>query len=555
VRRKFFARLGYTVSAVALDGPVAAAAVGEPGVSSAVISPINGARTMMTLAKIKSLAAIAAVCLIVAALAAAATAQALAPAATRLSTTEPSTQDSTTGASSAASTAPSTTASEITVDSDFDCATQVDGEEDSPNHVTVTLQQFELDWWMFRLDGVAGKTVTIDIHPRPGPRASLKNWKTLTPVYSEATDLNDPATFATGPLKVDTTINRQGVHIPSTDEQKWHYVKDSSLQGDTFTMTQSFTADSACIAGRVPYPPGFSAKFIDGLAANPRAKVIDLGKTPESRPIRIVQIGPTDEASQTSKPCIILAGGEQAYQPDGMWACQGCIEYLLGDSDQAKAMRDRYIFLIIPMLDPDGTADSKPNFVGSFRVDTDNPIAVAYADWLQARVLSGGRIDLVLELHSLQSGESRHLQRVAFKGLPRERASLIEAFQQIITRQFATDQLNVTRNNMNAGQHNSNRFSGWVSERLGALDIIYELNAQAPGRHLSLSQVKDMGRLFALAVDDFFQSENGPRLLASVDKARAAHQAAWNGNPSTNPSQDAIESEDAIAPPAPGSPQ
>ena len=460
-------------------------------------------------------------------------------------------------ASSQPSTQSSTQPSEITVDTSFDCATPVDAVVDSPNHVTITLQLFTQDSWLFRINGVAGKTVTIEMHPRPSPRATLKNWKTLTPVYCEAPDLDDPATFATGPLKVNTALNGQGIAIPATDEQKWHYVQSCSLQPNatTFTLTQAFTADSAFIAERIPYPPAYAAKFIDGLATNPLVKIIDLGQTPENRPLRFVQIGPTDDASQKTKPCIIIAAGEQAYQPDGMWACQGCIEFLLGDSEQAKALRNQYVFLIMPMLDPDGTADCTPNFINSFRVDVNNPVSVAYANWLQSRLLAGGRIDLVLELHSLQSGESRHLQRVAQKGIPRDRVQLIDAFQRIITRQFAISRLNVSSKNMNGGQHSSTRFSGWISEHLGAMDIIYEVNAQAPGRHLSLSQLKDVGRDFALAVDEFFQSEDGPRLLASVDKARAAHQTAWNGNPATNPSQDAIESEDAIAPPDTAAPQ
>ncbi|MGD0461613.1 MAG: M14 family zinc carboxypeptidase [Tepidisphaeraceae bacterium] len=445
----------------------------------------------------------------------------------------------------------------ITVDTDFDCGTPVDAVVDSPNHVRITLdgQQVSLNWWMFRLKGVAGKTVTIDVQLAPNSRSGLEMWATLTPVYGEAPDLNDPATFATGPLNVSAPTYRRGIGIPATDEQTWHYIKDSSLVNNRhFKMTQAFTVDSVYIAGRVPYPPAYSAKFIDGIAASPSAKVIDLGKTPEGRPIRVVQIGATDDASQKTKPCVIICGGEQAFCPDAMWACQGCIEFLLGDSQKAKALRDQCVFLIIPMLDPDGTADSNQNFAGSFRAVANYPISIAYADWLQSRVLAGGRIDLVLELHGLQSQECQHLQRVEVSGDPPDRLACIEAFQKIITRQFVTDRLTVTQNTLNGGRHSPYRFSGWVSKRFGALDIIYEVNAQASIRHLTLSQLKDTGRLFTQAAGEFFASERGAQLLASVDKARANRQAVWNGNPATNPSQNAIESEEAAARPGGGAP-
>jgi hypothetical protein len=309
----------------------------------------------------------------------------------------------------------------------------------------------------------------------------LNYWSTLNPVYCSAADLSDPTTFATGPLGVANRTDQRGTRIPSTDEQRWHYCENCSLVSNRqFTITQAFDSDSVYIAGRVPYPPGYSAKFIDGISNNPLAKVMEIGKTPGDRALKVVQIGTTDQASQKSKPCVIICAGEQAHQPDGMWACQGCIEFLLGDSDKARALRDQFEFFIIPTLDPDGTAQTTTEFLGSFSTRLMNPTSIAYANWLQNRVLSGGRIDLVLELHSLQSGECEHLQRVDVTGLPEDRPPLIQAFQKLITQQFKANNLIVTQVNMRGGQHSPSRFSGWISKRFGALDIIYEMNAQAP---------------------------------------------------------------------------
>jgi RNA polymerase sigma factor (sigma-70 family) len=433
----------------------------------------------------------------------------------------------------------------IVVDSDFECATPVDATVESANHVTVTLEAGPLDWWAFRLTGVKGKTVSIDIKPG-GPRQSLSKWKALTAVYSYATDLDDPATFSVGPIDVDSTPNSQNVRVPNTDAQKWHYLPNCKLTGTTlYTITQTFTDNVAFIAERIPCPPGYNTKYINGLRNNPLAKVIDLRSTPEQRWFGIVHVG-GDEPSQKTKPCVLLAAGEQAYQPDGMWVCDGAIDFLLGNSPEASDLRSKVNFLIIPMLDPDGTADSKMDFIGSFHSQRSNSLSVAYAEFLQKRFLAGERIDLVLELHSLQSGECRYLQRIEQTGIPSERPALISAFQQILVNQLSNAKMVPSRNLQNGGQHMPYRFGGWVSQRLGAMDILYEVNAQSPGRHLSLSQMRDTGRLFVLSCGEFFDSPNGKQLMASVDKASGARKTAWFGNPATNPSQDAIEAQEAV---------
>jgi hypothetical protein len=33
---------------------------------------------------------------------------------------------------------------------------------------------------------------------------------------------------------------------------------------------------------------------------------------------------------------------------------QGIIDYLVGNSEEAKTLRDRFVFKIIPMINPDG---------------------------------------------------------------------------------------------------------------------------------------------------------------------------------------------------------
>jgi hypothetical protein len=94
------------------------------------------------------------------------------------------------------------------------------------------------------------------------------------------------------------------------------------------------------------------------------------------------------------------------------------------------------------------------------------------------------------------------------------------------------------------------RFGGWLQANFGTCYIAYEVNAQDPNRHLTLSQLKGTGSLFALGFGDFMGSADGEQLRGIVDTARSDRNTRRQGNPATQPAQNAIESE-AITAPAP----
>jgi hypothetical protein len=62
----------------------------------------------------------------------------------------------------------------------------------SDTHFEVDVGPRHRHWFLFRLDGVAGKIVRIDL-----TEVNLTRWKTLNPVYSYTADLSDPAAFTT----------------------------------------------------------------------------------------------------------------------------------------------------------------------------------------------------------------------------------------------------------------------------------------------------------------------------------------------------------------------
>jgi hypothetical protein len=401
------------------------------------------------------------------------------------------------------------------------------------NDIVITLEESaSLDFWMFRLKGVAGKTIQIDIN---SPR-KLGKWTTLNPVYADAAmDLSDPALYVAGPSTGETTT-AQNVRLPSTDGQKWHFITEANLVGATFTMSQTFQSDSVWIASRVPHPPSYNEKFIRGLAGNPLAKVVDLGQTSENRPLLLVQIGGDDDKAK-SKPCLVLAAGEQAEQPDGMWSAQGAIEYLLSDGDAPKKLRDECRFLIIPDLDPDGTASSQERLTYQFAPASNSIEANAWANFFQKWVNDGNRLDAVFELHNVQSKEHPHLSHAYIDDRPQA-----EAINRAVVKAFHDANLTYSAGVQTSSAMPS-RFSGWLSKYYGPLNIVYEINAQDPTRHLDLLQLKATGALLAQSAGDFLAGPDGADTRSTIDFFRSKRLAYWNKSAATQPSMNALDSE------------
>ena len=60
-----------------------------------------------------------------------------------------------------------------------------------------------------------------------------------------------------------------------------------------------------------------------------------------------------------NKPYIFLTCRVHPGESNASWIMKGTIEHLLSDSDDAVALRQVYIFKIIPMLNPDGVINGK----------------------------------------------------------------------------------------------------------------------------------------------------------------------------------------------------
>ena len=63
---------------------------------------------------------------------------------------------------------------------------------------------------------------------------------------------------------------------------------------------------------------------------------------------------------------IVLIARQHPGETVGSYVMQGCIDFLMGNSDEAKKLRDIYIIKIVPMMNPDGVlvGNSRTSFAG-----------------------------------------------------------------------------------------------------------------------------------------------------------------------------------------------
>ena len=66
------------------------------------------------------------------------------------------------------------------------------------------------------------------------------------------------------------------------------------------------------------------------------------------------------------RKAIVIIGRQHPGETVGSYVVKGCIDFLMGDSEEAKKLREVYIFKIVPMMNPDGVlvGNSRTSFAG-----------------------------------------------------------------------------------------------------------------------------------------------------------------------------------------------
>jgi len=416
----------------------------------------------------------------------------------------------------------------ITIETGFECSPKMAVRELSPTHFALEVPTPQ--WFMFSVHGVAGKTVRFDI---VNPGIGLKNWASLNPVCTYATDVDDPATYATDENTEGATGTGEerawnGAALPLTAKQKWHFAASAWMEDvHRFSIVQHFDRGDAVIAMRVPYTPGYSERELRQIASTGKAQLVEMGRSYENRPLLMLVFSEGEEARRT-RPCILIYAGEHSDEHDAMWAASGAAGFCAADTPEARDLRSRFTILVLPCLDPDAAARGDHfGMILSFGMGNRTGESIQYANWFQKWVIAGNRLDVVLDLHNIQSMEGPEIAPALLEGVG-ERGVLAGSLNSSIIGVLAARGFANSRN-AGAGRRgwSPSRLGGWLTHQFGPLTLAYELNSQSAMEHLPMRRVAFIGNELLAGFAGFIGSADGSALLNEVDARRAKRLERW----------------------------
>ena len=260
----------------------------------------------------------------------------------------------------------------------FRCAVKGESDQDKRNR--------QANWYYFRVDGGAGRAITIDLvdlvgeyNYRPGSHSVTKGTR---PFYSY-------------------------------DQKSWKVLENVEWDEKEIRLRLRLkpARDRVWIAHVPPYTTRDLARLLEAFRAHPHLKQEVIGKTVGGRDILLLTVT-NPAAPEAGKKVIWLMARQHAWEAGTSWVCEGALRFLLSSDARAVRMRDEAVFKIIPMADPDGVARGGVRFnnygydlnrnwdtVDAGRMPEIAAQRKAVLDWVDA----GRRVDLFLALHNTEN--------------------------------------------------------------------------------------------------------------------------------------------------------
>ncbi len=246
----------------------------------------------------------------------------------------------------------------------------------------------QANWYYFRLDGVAGEQLTIDL-----------------------VDLVGEYNYNPGSHGVD----RNTYPVYSYDNRTWRHFSAVEWNEEQIEMRLRLRPerDTLWIAHVPPYTVSHLERLAADLGAHPHLERASAGKTVEGRDMPLWTI--SDPGIPISeKKAVWLMFRQHSWESGSSWAGDGAIRFLLSDDPTAVRMRREVVWKIFPMADPDGVER------GGVRFNTNGydlnrnwdavdvklmPEIAAQRSAIAAWLESGRTVDLFLSLHNTETSE------------------------------------------------------------------------------------------------------------------------------------------------------
>lgn len=266
----------------------------------------------------------------------------------------------------------------------------------TPDHLVATIpgqadnagRNHQPSWFYFSVSGVKGKALTVDIAGLEGEYDfkphNGSGHRTMLPAYSY-----------------------DNVHWRHFDESEW--LENPSRIRVKFTAEQ----DTVWIARIPPYTLRHLDTLLESIQPHRHLEVKGIGSSVQGRPLRLLTITDPSAPAESKKTVWIIAR-QHAWEAGTSWVFEGAVRFLLSIDPEAQRLRSKYVFQLVPMMDPDGVAlggvrFNRNGFDLNRNWDLNDPakmpeiaaVKKAMEDWLA----QGRKIDFFLTLHNTESAD------------------------------------------------------------------------------------------------------------------------------------------------------
>ena len=199
---------------------------------------------------------------------------------------------------------------------------------------------FRLEWGLqfdFRIDNAAGKEISIKIYGY-GPNRHVP--PSVTP-YVEDTSFNE---------------KWQAMYCESYSAPDWKPLENAvykyNPEDESMVITFTPAGDAVYVAWAPPYTQRYVDALIERWEDNPHFFSSTIGTSAEGRPIEMLTVSDPD-VDDSSKKTIWVTAIQHGYEMAGGPACEGMINALLADTDDANRIRKEFVYHLVPLVNVD----------------------------------------------------------------------------------------------------------------------------------------------------------------------------------------------------------
>ena len=278
---------------------------------------------------------------------------------------------------------------EITISADFDRGSIGHFKEIAPGQFSVKTRHWlkrdgigdQYYWFYFKVDNAKDQNTTFELENLKGVYRGNPHL-----IYSDYTK-----------------------PVFSYDQQNWSRIQDISYDSaaQKLTFTHTFDSSPVWIAYAHPYPYHRLLSLLSSIKDHDFVNVEAIASTKENRQVELVTI--TDhEIPNRNKKTIFLMAMQHPGEDAGSYFIEGMINFLLSEGEDAVNARKKFVFKLIPMMNPDGVFNGTSRYNMEME-DLNNiwlneekmqPEVKGVQQWVQSWLMNGNRIDMFWDVHN-----------------------------------------------------------------------------------------------------------------------------------------------------------